>query len=136
MKEICRIDTGNNYIRITVTEATSRMKDFFDIYYLSSMFDFDGRKLQEAVWQTIQHRGTPYEADYFNRIVDFEQDEFLITQWSRFQPSMQMELPDFSVVIHRLQDFLEPIFEAILNEEEFFGKWIASKSNWRKYDEN
>jgi hypothetical protein len=23
-------------------EATSRMKDFFDIYYLSNMFDFEG----------------------------------------------------------------------------------------------
>ena len=27
-------------------EATSRMKDFFDIYYLSRMFVFDGRMLQ------------------------------------------------------------------------------------------
>lgn len=44
-------------------EATSRMKDFFDIYYMSGMFNFDGRKLQEAMWQTLQHRGTPYEAN-------------------------------------------------------------------------
>ncbi|MBQ2611260.1 nucleotidyl transferase AbiEii/AbiGii toxin family protein, partial [bacterium] len=27
-------------------EMTSRMKDFYDIYYLSNIFDFDGRKLQ------------------------------------------------------------------------------------------
>lgn len=29
-------------------EDTSRMKDFFDIYYLSGMFDFDGRNLNDS----------------------------------------------------------------------------------------
>lgn len=68
-------------------EATSRMKDFFDIYYLSSMFDFDGRKLQEAIWQTVQHRGTVYEANSFDRISAFGDNAFLSSQWTRFQPS-------------------------------------------------
>ena len=36
-------------------ELTSRMKDIYDIYYLSSMFDFDGRALQQAVFETHQH---------------------------------------------------------------------------------
>ena len=57
-------------------EATSRMKDFFDIYYLSSMFDFDGHKLQEAVWQTVQHRGTVYEENSFDRISAFGDNAF------------------------------------------------------------
>lgn len=30
-------------------ELTGRMKDFYDIYYLSRMFDFDGLKLQTAI---------------------------------------------------------------------------------------
>jgi predicted nucleotidyltransferase component of viral defense system len=38
---------------ISLMEATSRMKDFFDIYYLATTFDFDGRKLQEAIYETI-----------------------------------------------------------------------------------
>lgn len=45
-------------------EATSRMKDFFDIYYLSGVFDFEGRKLQEAIFRTLEYRGT-----IMNRIV-------------------------------------------------------------------
>lgn len=36
-------------------EGTSRMKDFFDIYYISNMYDFDGLKLQEAVRQSTSH---------------------------------------------------------------------------------
>lgn len=42
-------------------ELTGRMKDFYDIYYLSKTFNFDGAKLQSAIQQTLQNRGTAYE---------------------------------------------------------------------------
>ena len=34
-------------------ELTGRMKDFYDIYYLSRTFDFEGAKLQAAVFETV-----------------------------------------------------------------------------------
>ena len=36
-------------------ELTGRMKDFYDIYYLSRTFDFDGLKLQTAIQETLQN---------------------------------------------------------------------------------
>jgi len=111
-------------------EATSRMKDFFDIYYLSSMFDFDGRKLQEALWQTIQHRGTPYEANSFDRIAAFGVNTFLSAQWTRFQPSIQVQLPEFEVILQRIKEFLQPVFEASIQEREFFWEWSAEEKKW------
>ena len=111
-------------------EGTSRMKDFFDIYYLSSMFDFEGRKLQEALWQTLQHRGTPYEADSFQRIHAFNENSFLINQWERYKPSTQMELPTFNAIIERLVQFLEPVFNATIYEGEFFKNWSSKQGQW------
>ena len=35
-------------------ELTGRMKDFYDIYYLSRSFDFEGLKLQTAIQETFQ----------------------------------------------------------------------------------
>ncbi len=113
-------------------EATSRMKDFFDIYYLSSMFDFDGRKLQEAIWQTLQHRETPYEANSFERIAEFQNNGFLTAQWRRYHSSMQMELPEFPAVLDRIQEFLEPVFEAAIHENEFCMEWTAAQKKWKK----
>ena len=113
-------------------EATSRMKDFFDIYYLSSMFDFDGRKLQEAIWQTIQHRGTVYEANSFDRISAFADNAFLSAQWTRFQPSMQVQLPEFVSILYRLKEFLQPVFEASIEEREFFMDWSAEQKKWQE----
>ena len=51
-------------------ELTGRMKDFYDIYYLSQTFDFDGLKLQTAIAETLQNRGTDYNADSFKRITE------------------------------------------------------------------
>jgi len=49
---------------ISLMEATSRMKDFLDIYYMATTFNFDGRKLQEAIYETLTNRGTPYLSCY------------------------------------------------------------------------
>ena len=56
-------------------ELTGRMKDFYDIYYLSRTFDFDGAKLQAAIFETLQRRGTPYDRDSFKRVVALADDE-------------------------------------------------------------
>lgn len=50
-------------------ELTGRMKDFYDIYYLSRIFNFDGERLQSSIFSTLQRRGTPYDRDSFKRVV-------------------------------------------------------------------
>lgn len=42
-------------------ELTGRMKEYYDIYYRSKTFDFDEVRLQTAVFETLQQRGTPYD---------------------------------------------------------------------------
>ena len=69
---------------ISLMEATSRMKDFFDIYYLASTFDFDGRKLQEAIYETLTNRGTPYEKDSVIILSRLADDSNIIKRWSNF----------------------------------------------------
>ena len=58
-------------------ETASGMKDFFNIYYLSKVFDFYGRTLKEAVLLTARHRGRILEWDAFTRIRDFSNNSFM-----------------------------------------------------------
>ena len=111
-------------------EATSRMKDFFDIYYLSGVFDFEGRKLQEAKFRTLEYRGTIYESDSFERIRDFKNNTSLLKLWDNYQSGTREDKPDFNVVIDRLEKFLEPIFHAVIMEEEWFCIWDSSVQKW------
>lgn len=53
---------------ISLMEITGRMKDFYDIYYIATTFDFEGRKLQEAIYETLSNRGRAYERDSISAI--------------------------------------------------------------------
>lgn len=110
-------------------ELTGRMKDFYDIYYLSRRFDFDGEKLQTAVFETLQCRGTPYERDSFQRVVALAENEDMQKRWKYFLKSIKDNTLDFSAVIERIQIFLEPVFNAIVNEEEWQKSWTP-ENGW------
>ena len=111
--------------------ASSRMKDFYDIYYWSQIFDFDGRTLQEAIGATLQHRGTPYERDSLEKIKTFDQNKFLQNRWNNYNPGPRLEKPGFSAVLAQINRFIEPLYEAILKEDEFFGTWSAEENVWK-----
>ena len=91
--------------------ASSRMKDFYDIYYWSQVFDFEGRVLQEAIFETLQHRGTPYERDSMEQIRAFDQNEFLQKLWNNYNPGPGIEKPDFSSVLVQIDRFISPVYE-------------------------
>ena len=111
-------------------ELTSRMKDFYDIYYLARTFDFDGAKLQTAIFETLQRRGTPYDRDSFKRIVSLAEDEDMQKRWKYFLKNIKDSTLEFAVVVDELQKFLGPVFEAIVNEEEWQEQWNSILQNW------
>ncbi len=100
-------------------ELTGRMKDFYDIYYLSRTFDFDGAELQTAVFETLQHRGTPYDRDSFKRIAALAENEDMQKRWKYFLKNVKEDTFEFADVIENICIFLEPVFEAIVNEDEW-----------------
>ncbi|MDD5931214.1 MAG: nucleotidyl transferase AbiEii/AbiGii toxin family protein, partial [Oscillospiraceae bacterium] len=115
-------------------ELTGRMKDFYDIYYLSRTFDFEGLKLQTAIQETIQNRGTSYEKDSFARVLSLADDEDMQTKWRYFLKTLGNPEMSFAVVIAGLREFLQPVWECILSEEEFLMYWQSTNTHWTKED--
>ena len=112
-------------------ELTSRMKDFYDIYYLARTFDFDGARLQTAIFETLQRRGTPYDKDSFKRIIALADDVDIQKRWKYFLKNIKDDTLEFSVVIDKIRTFLEPVFDAIVNEDEWQKQWKCDL-NWIK----
>lgn len=112
-------------------EMTSRMKDFYDIYYLSKMFDFDGRKLQEAIAETLQNRGTSYNRDSLQQIAGFVNNAEMIAKWKRSLKDIKKPDLSFEEVVGAIVNFLKPIWDGIVNEEEFFGEWNNNQNLWK-----
>lgn len=111
-------------------ELTGRMKDFYDIYYLSLTFDFDGLKLQTAIQETLQNRGTAYEKDSFDRVLALADDTDMQTKWRYFLKTLSNPEMEFSSVVDGIKVFLLPVWDAITNENELRKEWIASDKTW------
>lgn len=112
-------------------ELTGRMKDFYDIYYLSHTFDFDGLKLQTAIQETLQNRGTAYEKDSFDRILALADDEDMQTKWRYFIKTLGNPEIIFKEIVTGIQQFLLPVWEAIVAEEELQRSWYSKSANWK-----
>ena len=111
-------------------ELTGRMKDFYDIYYLARTFDFDGAKLQTAIFETLQRRGTSYNRDSFKRIIELADDTDMQKRWRYFLKNVKDDTLELSTVIEEIRIFLEPVFDAIINEEEWLEPWISQNNMW------
>ena len=112
-------------------ELTGRMKDFYDIYYLARTFDFEGAKLRAAIFETLRKRETPYDRDSFKRILALSEDEDMQKRWRYFLKNMKDDTLEFAVVIKEMQIFLEPVFDAIVDEEEWKKNWTF-KQKWNR----
>lgn len=111
-------------------ELTSRMKDIYDICYLSSIFDFDGWTLRQAIFEALQNRGTAYERGSFNRVIALAGNKDIQVRWRQYLRRLKMtELPLEEVMVC-IDRFLRPAWNAILSERELFMQWDCKTATW------
>ncbi len=120
---------------ISRMELSSRMKDYYDIYYLALTYRFDARELQEAITQTLQKRGTPYEKDTLGRVINFAQDRSMQQKWNNFIRGVPLESENLTLsdVLQTIDLFLTPLFSAIISETEAFGSWNPDSRQYEDY---
>lgn len=109
-------------------ELTGRMKDFYDIYYLSRTFDFYGIKLQNAIRDTLNNRGTAYDKDSFDRVLALADDADMQVKWRHFLKTLSNSDMNFAEVMAGIKVFLLPVWKAIVAESEFAQTWWSSKT--------
>lgn len=78
----------------------------------------------------MQRRRTPYDRDSFKRIAALAEDEDMQKRWKCFLKNIKDDTLEFTVVVDEIRTFLEPVFEAIVNENEWQKEWTVN-SGWR-----
>ncbi|MDO4938599.1 MAG: nucleotidyl transferase AbiEii/AbiGii toxin family protein [Lachnospiraceae bacterium] len=112
--------------------ANSRYKDFYDIYQIAKHFNLDGKELKEAIIETFEHRGTGFD-DIIAFEPGFSDDTVRIRRWRAFtEKKKAIERLDFSVVVSRLKDFLQPIVVSIREGDVFKLDWNHETGYWDK----
>jgi predicted nucleotidyltransferase component of viral defense system len=115
---------------LSLMEFSSRMKDYYDIYYIANRFCFDGATLTEALKKTFENRGHVFTVEQFEQVIGFENDDAMQKKWKAFCRKIDVKTDDYSTVLGTIKTFLENPFEAAVESKTFTGEWSADDNGW------
>ena len=99
---------------LSLMEFSSRMKDYYDLYYLGNHFEFDNALLSEAMRKTFANRDHHFTMEQFEQVMAFGDDEGMQKKWNAFTKKIDTETEEFSTVLSMINMFLSEAFiEAI-----------------------
>lgn len=115
---------------LNLMEFSSRMKDYYDIYYLANKFDFDGVLLTEAMKKTFANRDHSFTVKQFEQVMAFNSDEAMQKKWKAFCRKTDIKTDDYSTVLKTINEFLFEPFVAAVEGRNYVKRWSVSENKW------
>lgn len=116
---------------VSLGDANSRYKDFYDIFILADRYDFDGIELKEAIRETFEHRGTGFD-DIFAFTDDFLVSEIHQSRWKAFlKKKKALVNVELEKVVSLIKTMLLPIVDSIASGTEYTSKWDYTLRSWK-----
>lgn len=110
--------------------VNSRMKDFYDIWFLSRTTEFDGETLAKAVTETFKRRETSLREPPSSFEAGWASEERQKAQWSAFGRRLRVQAPELSELTRDVVGFLAPVLVSCAEGRPFKMKWVAP-GPWR-----
>lgn len=108
-------------------ELNSRMKDYFDVWFLSQQFEFSGKKLYEALTKTFLVRKLTTENIEIETVFSefFYHDKNKMAQWKSFLSQNRLEFApvQLEAVINSIATFILPLINSMQSNKKFTGYW-------------
>lgn len=115
---------------LSLMEFSSRMKDYYDIYYLANKFNFSGKILTQALTKTFANREHIFTVDQFKQVMAFDNDDTMQKKWKAFVRKIDTRTDDYSTVLKTIRAFLTKPFTATVENKEFTAEWSAANGRW------
>lgn len=109
---------------------TSRMKDYYDLYYLAIKFDFNGAILTEALCKTFENRDRAFTVEQFDQLVTFVEDDSMNKKWIAFTGKTDLQSEPYAVVLRIIFRFLRQPYSSVICHEQFSQNWSAEQGKW------
>lgn len=112
---------------VKLETLNSRMKDFYDIWFLARQFDFEGKVLSKAIRKTFENRKTEIIASPVVFQDGFAKDSTKETQWRAFVRKSRLRdvSGTFEEVDAVIAAFLRPVVAALAEKRPFKQTWKA-----------
>jgi len=97
---------------VSLNFLTSRMKDFYDILFLSRNYSFDANLLDQAIAATFVRRAKNIEDAALIFSEEFMNDERMKRQWDAFVQRQNLDRNEkFPTVMKEIKSFLQPVID-------------------------
>lgn len=95
---------------VALGRANSRMKDYYDVWMLTSTFDLDPDRMRQAITATFARRNTAVPNQVPDGLGDaFADDPAKQRQWRAFVQNLSGQAPDLAQVVAGLRRRLMPV---------------------------
>ena len=91
---------------LDLMEYSSRMKDYYDLYYLLTHFEFDEDTLAEAMKKTFENRDHHFTTEQFDHVMSFAEDELMQKKWNAFTKKINSDSVDYKEVLKVIEQYL------------------------------
>jgi predicted nucleotidyltransferase component of viral defense system len=109
----------------------SRMKDFYDIVFLSHEFDFEGALLQSAIQKTLARRETSLQSAAGLLQSNLAEQPSLQNLWKAFLKRSNLSTSDdFNEIFGSIRAFVGPIIDATTAGKPMSVYWDKSAREW------
>lgn len=99
---------------LDLMEFSSRMKDYYDLYYLSRHFEINRKSLRTALIKTFTNRERRYQRETLSTILAFDQNEAMQKKWGSFLKKTKLPAIELSAVLTDIGSLIGPIWETLL----------------------
>ncbi len=116
---------------VKLTTFNTRMKDFYDISFLATEFDFEGTMLQSAIRNTFRRRQTSLDSGKELLDSNFGSQAAFNRHWDAFKKRTRLTTKqDFKSVFEEIRSFLTPVVEAELGTKSINLLWDRKTRKW------
>ena len=99
---------------VDLADQSSRMKDYYDLYYILSKGNYDRDTLQDAITRTFENRHTSYDANTMFFRKAFADNQQMQARWQAFLHKIRKNVDvTFADVVVYIQNELRPYWEKL-----------------------
>lgn len=115
---------------LSLLEFSSRMKDYYDIYYLCSHYDFNLKQLSLAIQTTMTNRHHNFTIQQYEHFLKICEIPITQTRWKAFVKKIHEDEVSIFAVFAVLERFLTPLIHNLNAMNLSVSQWGHSEMRW------